>query len=288
MGPIHRYSIPGIFKNNACTKFNDVVHWVKKEATMAIGDQVLCKPEWETFARAMAEKKTRKEAYVLAYGETKNITQRACHLLKNERITDRVMFLSGGKIKPKVNTFTRKPKIDFEKELDLKSVIKTCREVIETTESTPQKLKAIEVLNKLGVFDGENKDEGRRMDPGAVCEYLAQFAGAPAKELARIPGGVKGLLKCLMELTGVSALQLIAELGETAHEPKPPVSEPSMPPESEKPADRGLVSVGNPLGPNAMFEKAPEVFTDPVLVEKKPDLLDFENEEASKVEKVEF
>lgn len=186
---------------------------------MAIGDQVLCKPEWEKFARALAEKKTRREAYILAYGERENMTQRACFLLKNERITDRVLFLSGGKIKIKVNTFTRKPKIDFDKELDLKSVIKTCREVIETTESTPQKLKAIEVLNKLGVFDGENKDEGRRMDPGAVCEYLAQFAGAPAKELGRVAGGLSGLLKRLMELTGTSWVQMNEALKELSVEP---------------------------------------------------------------------
>jgi len=62
----------------------------------------------------------------------------------------------------------------------IESVIRTCQEVIEDSESTPQKLKAIEVLNKLGVFDNESKTI-QRMDPAALCEYLAQFASHPAR-----------------------------------------------------------------------------------------------------------
>jgi hypothetical protein len=50
------------------------------------------------------------------------------------------------------------------------------------------------------------------MDPASICAWLAQFAGAPAENLAKIPGGLKGMLKSLMELTGTTNADLIAEL----------------------------------------------------------------------------
>ncbi len=182
---------------------------------MPIGDQTLAQPEWESFAQALAEKKSRREAYIHAYGERKDMTQKACFLLKNERIVDRVLFLSGGKIKIKVNRFSRKPKVDSDKEFDLQSVVKTCREVIDGFKSSPlQRLRAVEVLNKLGVFDNENKNDIKRMDPSAVCEYLAQFAAAPSKELERMPGGLSGMMKRLMDLTGSNKDVLKAALDE--------------------------------------------------------------------------
>ena len=101
--------------------------------------------------------------------------------------------------------------------VDLKSVIATCKRIIDTAETNQERLSAINVLDKLGVFDKETKDDGvQRMDPAAICEYLATFAAHPASELARIPGGLVGLVKGLMELTGVDGLAMLAALKEVA------------------------------------------------------------------------
>jgi len=150
----------------------------------------LPKPEWERFAQEIKGGKSRTESYMLAYGTTDRTlaSKSAWRLMQNEAIKGRVIFLSPLAVK---------------EEVDLKSVIHTCQEVIEDSESTPQKLKAIEVLNKLGVFDNESKTV-HRMDPGAMCEYLAQFASHPATELEHIPGGLSGLMRRLMDLTGAS------------------------------------------------------------------------------------
>ena len=150
----------------------------------------LPKPEWERFAQEIKGGKSRTESYMAAYGTTDRTlaSKSAWRLMQNEAIKGRVIFLSPLAVK---------------EEVDLKSVIHTCQEVIEDSESTPQKLKAIEVLNKLGVFDNESKTI-HRMDPGAMCEYLAQFASHPVRELEHIPGGLSGLMKRLMDLTGAS------------------------------------------------------------------------------------
>jgi len=160
----------------------------------------LPKPEWERFAQEIKSGKSRTESYMLAYGTTDRTlaSKSAWRLMQNEAIKGRVIFLSPLAVK---------------EELDLKSVIHTCQEVIEDSESTPQKLKAIEVLNKLGVFDNESKTI-QRMDPAALCEYLAQFASHPARELEHIPGGLSGLMKRLMDLTGASKESMIEALDE--------------------------------------------------------------------------
>ena len=145
---------------------------------------------WEKFAQEIKSGKSRTESYMAAYGTTDRTlaSKSAWRLMQNDQIKGRVIFLSPLAVK---------------EEVDLKSVIHTCQTVIEDSESTPQKLKAIEVLNKLGVFDNESKTI-QRMDPAALCEYLAQFASHPARELEHIPGGLSGLMKRLIALTGAS------------------------------------------------------------------------------------
>ena len=146
---------------------------------------------WEKFAQEIKSGHSRTEAYMSTYGITDRTkaSRSAWRLMQNEAIKGRVIFLSPLAVK---------------EEVDLKSVIHTCQEVIEGKESTtPQRLKAIEVLNKLGVFDNESKTI-QRMDPAALCEYLAQFASHPATELEHIPGGLSGLMRRLMDLTGAS------------------------------------------------------------------------------------
>ena len=99
--------------------------------------------------------------------------------------------------------------------IDLKEAITICRKVIDTAETDTVRLAAVNLLDKLGVFDNETKDDGvQRMDPAAVCEYLAVFAAHPASELARIPGGLAGLVKRLMELTGADGAAMLAALKE--------------------------------------------------------------------------
>ena len=155
---------------------------------------------WEKFAQEIKSGKSRTESYMAAYGTTDRTlaSKSAWRLMQNDQIKGRVIFLSPLAVK---------------EEVDLKSVIHTCQTVIEDSESTPQKLKAIEVLNKLGVFDNESKTI-QRMDPAALCEYLAQFASHPARELEHIPGGLSGLMKRLMDLTGASSEKMIEALNE--------------------------------------------------------------------------
>jgi len=155
---------------------------------------------WEKFAQEIKGGKSRTESYMAAYGTTDRTlaSKSAWRLMQNDQIKGRVIFLSPLAVK---------------EEVDLKSVIHTCQTVIEDSESTPQKLKAIEVLNKLGVFDNESKTI-QRMDPAALCEYLAQFASHPARELEHIPGGLSGLMKRLIALTGASKESMIEALNE--------------------------------------------------------------------------
>jgi len=155
---------------------------------------------WEKFAQEIKSGHSRTEAYMSTYGITDRTkaSRSAWRLMQNEAIKGRVVFLSPLAVK---------------EEVDLKSVIHTCQTVIEDSESTPQKLKAIEVLNKLGVFDNESKTI-QRMDPAALCEYLAQFASHPARELEHIPGGLSGLMKRLIALTGASKESMIEALNE--------------------------------------------------------------------------
>ena len=156
---------------------------------------------WERFAQEIKSGHSRTEAYMSTYGITDRTkaSRSAWRLMQNEAIKGRVIFLSPLAVK---------------EEVDLKSVIHTCQEVIEGKESTtPQRLKAIEVLNKLGVFDNESKTI-QRMDPAALCEYLAQFASHSARELEHIPGGLSGLMKRMIALTGASKESMIEALNE--------------------------------------------------------------------------
>jgi len=176
---------------------------------MTTGELVLKNVKWEQFADAIAKGKNRADAYMQVYGmkERRTAQAAACRMFKSKDVIDRITFLSNGKMK-----YPKTPKSGKPKELNLQTVIQTCQEVLDTSESNPQKLQAILVLNKLGVFDGETKGDKGRMDPASICAWLAQFAGAPAENLAKIPGGLKGMLKSLMELTGTTNEDLIAEL----------------------------------------------------------------------------
>lgn len=229
---------------------------------MMPGETVLKKPAWETLASAMAGGKSREEAYMQAYGsgDSKTASRCVCRLLKNTAITDRITFLTNGRIK-----FSKQlPKSGKSNEVNLQSVIKTCQEVIETSESTPQKLKAIEVLNKLGVFDGETKGDKGRMDPAAICAWLAQFAGAPAENLKKIPGGLKGMLKALMELTGATKDELVAELMDSKASEIPMLAGPE-----------------DPVAKDETIETAVHGHTDLLDFEKDHDDVKVENEQVN-------
>jgi len=173
---------------------------------------------WEKFAQLIAKNTKPSVAYEEVYGkvERKKLWAGWNRLIHHPRMIERVRYLTKDNRNP---MFEETVESTGSEEINLKSVIKTCRAIIDGDYKTPDKLSAINTLNKLGVFDNETKDDGKRMDPSALCEYLASFRGAPAKELSRIPGGLKGLMVRLMELTGASALQLIAVLGEDVHEP---------------------------------------------------------------------
>ncbi|MCX6993047.1 MAG: hypothetical protein NT011_07885 [Kiritimatiellaeota bacterium] len=184
---------------------------------MKPGNQILSNPQWEQFAEAMAAGKSRAKSYMQAYGikNRKAAMDCAWRLLKHTEINDRITFLSKKRQQKRVTT-------DPGKGINLQSVINTCQEVIETSESNPQKLKAIEVLNKLGVFDNEIKNDGNRMDPASICAYLDQFAAAPAEHLAQIPGGLPWMMKKCMELTSTTWEQVKAALDEIDHDNKTP------------------------------------------------------------------
>lgn len=155
------------------------------------GEAVLLRDKWEQYAKLVAGGTGATAAYMRVYeiADRKAAAISACRFGKNAAIQDRIEYLKQRRAASDKNG------------IDLRSVIDTCKEVIETSESTPQRLKAIEVLNKLKIFDGE-KNEDRPMDPAAICEYLAGFAGLPGGEISKVPGGLAGMVKRLMDLTG--------------------------------------------------------------------------------------
>ena len=174
------------------------------------GADILRTENHEKYAQAVASGLGETRAYMRVYEQAdRKAAMRAVYRIrKNDAITARIKFLR----------LTRSSKLNSDG-VDLRSAIMTCKEVLETSDSSPQKMKAIEVLNKLGVFDGESKRDGKRMDPGAVCEYLATYAGKSVKELALVPGGIKGLLVRLIDLTGVGVGGIqtaLDEIGATA------------------------------------------------------------------------
>ena len=193
------------------------------------GSEPLRIEKQEKYAQAVAAGLSETVAYMRVYEmHDRKVAMRSVYRIKKNTATmNRIEFLKKGKSG------------EFKSEgVDLKSAIETCKDVIDRSDSMPQRMKAIEVLNKLGVFDGENKDDGKRMDPSAICEYLARFAGNPAKELGMIPGGLKGMLVRLMELTGATYAQMRDALSELATSP---ASEPSKLPEDppDKPDEDG-------------------------------------------------
>lgn len=168
--------------------------------------KVLENLRWERVCRGIAAGEEPVDAYLTVFkGRSHRDAQaRVTTMLAQPGVQDRLKFLTS-------------KREELEKEgvrngVDLKRVIRACQDIIEDQNSKPtDKTTAINTLDKLGVFDNETKDDGvQRMDPGAVCEYLATFAAHPASELARIPGGLAGLVKRLMELTGAKAAEIEA------------------------------------------------------------------------------
>jgi len=218
---------------------------------------------WEKFAQEIKSGHSRTEAYMSTYGITDRTkaSRSAWRLMQNEAIKGRVIFLSPLAVK---------------EEVDLKSVIHTCQTVIEDSESTPQKLKAIEVLNKLGVFDNESKMINR-MDPASLCEYLTQFENNPERELEHIPGGLSGLMRRLMDLTGANkgamrdaleeatgvvfqAVGMVKDVDKEAgkfREPEPlPLSDDDFPEDADTQDDETLVeTIGAPQEPEVEGEE---------------------------------
>lgn len=120
---------------------------------------------WEKFAQLVANGTKASEAYTEVYGEVERRKLWAGwnRLIHHPRIIARVKYLTKDNPEP---MFAKS-----DDEINLKSVIKTCREVIDTAVKSADRMAAINMLNKLGVFDNETKDDGKRMDPAALCEY---------------------------------------------------------------------------------------------------------------------
>jgi len=124
-------------------------------------------------------------------------------LLRVGKVKDRILFLAKGR---------EVQELAYDN-FDIRAVKRTCLNIIRNAVKDQSKLAAIETLNKLGVFDdARKKDNEHGMDPAALCEYLASFARQPAVELKKIPGGLSGMLKSLMELTGATKEDVILAL----------------------------------------------------------------------------
>lgn len=221
----------------------------------------------EQFSQSIAKGVSPIVSFMKAYDmqDRREASRKASRLKKHPVVAARIEYLQ-----------SQNPNNLDKNGVDLKSAIRTCKDVIDDLNSTtPQRMKAVEVLNKLGVFDNDEKDDGKRMDPGAICEYLAQFAGNPAKELARIPGGLKGLLKMLMELTGATKEQIRDTLDDT-NQPIP-ASEPSKQSETpmlagvEVPETKGetrvLLDPGQPVAPEPKIDEDGDLEDDETLVD---------------------
>lgn len=170
------------------------------------GEKVLSNERWEKYSKFISLGVEKTIAYMRVYeSENKTTARRNTRkLLKNDIIKARVGYLKR----------IRADKNLGDVGVNLRSVIQTCVEILETTSNVKDKLAAITTLDKLKVFDGESRDEGQRMDPTELCEYLASFAAGSAKELGKIPDGLKGLMERLMDLTGASVAELMTVLDE--------------------------------------------------------------------------
>ena len=159
------------------------------------GEEKLKNERWEEFAQSSAKGLSPEVSYMHAYGmKNRAAAKRAAYrILKDKRAIARVEFLVREKaLGKKSKTGT-----------NLQQVIKTCLDIVETSDKTSEKMSAITTLNKLKVFD-DDRDDSARMDPGMICEYLASFAASPVSELEHIPGGLQGLMERVMDLTGAS------------------------------------------------------------------------------------
>lgn len=173
---------------------------------MILGKEILRNERWEKFSKTVSVGVQAPLAYQRIY-KIKNFStakRAAYRLLRNPEITSRIDFLVKARTEGKGSGAST----------DLQSVIQTCIEIMETEDNIRDRLAAITTLERLGVFKDEEKGDGERMDPSAICEYLASFAAKSAKELARIPDGLKDLMKRLVELTGASVADLKSVLDE--------------------------------------------------------------------------
>lgn len=94
-------------------------------------------------------------------------------------------------------------------------VIGTCRDALLSAEKGSDKITAIRVLEKLGVFERDKEEDDKsRMSPSEVCEYLAQYASHSGKELLRMPRGLPELVGRIMALTGASVIEMKQALDE--------------------------------------------------------------------------
>jgi hypothetical protein len=167
-------------------------------------------------------------AYMRTYESAdRNASKSAAYrMLKNPQVAERVAFLTKERTEAKLGETS---------DVDFRAVIKTCNDIIADSEKTSDKLSAINTLNKLGVFDDAAKGDGKQMDPGSVCEYLARFAGNPEKSLKMIPGGLKGLLERLMDLAGVWVEEIRVVLAEIEAVGRPPAPSAELTPKPPDP-----------------------------------------------------
>jgi len=199
---------------------------------MIPGETKIKNERWENFSKTVAVGMTETVAYMESYDikDRKTAKRAAYRLMKNERVIDRIGFL----VKQRTDKKSSKSGVN------LQSVIGTCQDIIDRPNGKiSDKMSAISTLNKLGVFDNETKDEIQRMDPGAICEYMASFAAAPANELAKIPGGLRELMQRLMALTGANNEAMKAAIDEPEYTSAVPEQEPEEPEEpTEKPNEQ--------------------------------------------------
>ncbi len=246
------------------------------------GEDVLNSTEWERFAKIMAGGIGAVTAHMRVYGGKDKASAKA----KSTRILRKAV------VRERITYLRKQRENEKNKEIDLSSVIKTCREVIETSESTAQRLKSIEVLNKLGVFDNETRDDNKRMDPSAICEYLASFRGAPAEHLKHIPGGAKWMFKSLMKLTGLSVAESRVVLDEIAAESMEAQTPAIHAIESSKPSESEPLDFESELDDEDVDDEGDETLKETITAPQEPEEMSEAMRErlapASEVGKVEF
>ena len=128
--------------------------------------------------------------------------QGASHILRLPKIVQRLQYLLEKEVAAKV-----------ERSMDIQEM-RAKLETIARFGTANEAVMAIKQLREWDSEDAERAGKVKRMDPAALCEYLAQFASHPARELEHIPGGLSGLMKRLIALTGASKESMIEALNE--------------------------------------------------------------------------